>query len=97
MPNPWLIPDDGIIDDLAVELAVRGRRPVRLTRLERACAAAMILALGGSTNDLCQRLKVSKPTACRLARQARRLRGIDSDAESAFPRPQPAATIPAAS
>lgn len=98
MPNPLLIPDDGIVDDVAIELAVRGRRPVALTRLERSVAAALILATGGSTGDLCQRLRVSKPTACRLARQARRLQEIAGDAERVFPRAQrPPVTIPAAS
>ena len=96
VPNPWLIPDDGIVDEVAIETAVRGRRPVRLTRLERACAAALILATGGSTDDLVRQLRVSKPTACALARQARRLAEIEAEAEAAFPRPQPV-TIPAAS
>lgn len=84
--NPWLLPDvDGIVDDVAIEIAVRGRRPVCLTRTERAIAAAMILALGGGTRDLCHRLKVTDRTACRLAAQARRLQQIETESELVFP------------
>lgn len=89
-----LIREDGIIDDTAVERAVRGREPVRLTPLERALAAALILALGGSTDDLVAQLHVSKPLACRLARQARRLQETEADAAAEFPDP---ALIPAVS
>jgi hypothetical protein len=97
MPNPWLIPDDGIVDDVAIEIAVRGRRPVCLTRLERSVAAALILAMGGGTRDLCERLKVTDKTACQLARQARRLQEIAAESEDAFPRLRPAGRTAAAS
>ena len=36
----WVIPDDGIIDPIAVEIAASGKRPVRLTLPERRAAAA---------------------------------------------------------
>ncbi|MGK5559192.1 hypothetical protein ACSNOI_47105, partial [Actinomadura kijaniata] len=49
-PSPWLLPDDGIVDYIAVEIAASGHRPVRLTRTERLLAAALILAAGGSFN-----------------------------------------------
>jgi hypothetical protein len=38
------LPDDGIIDPIAVEIAARGIRSVALTRAERQAAAAAILA-----------------------------------------------------
>jgi hypothetical protein len=44
----WVLPDDGIIDPIAVEIAAGGQRPVRLTRAERRATAARILAKGGT-------------------------------------------------
>ena len=44
----WLLPDDGIIDPVAVEIAARGTRRVRLTARERRAAAALIVARGGT-------------------------------------------------
>ncbi len=44
------LPDDGIIDLIAVEIAARGTRPVALTRAEGRLAAAAILARGGTPN-----------------------------------------------
>ncbi|HEY1914684.1 MAG TPA: hypothetical protein VGH27_03825 [Streptosporangiaceae bacterium] len=67
-PRPqWTLPDDGIIDDLAVEIAARGIRPVALTRPERRLAAALILAAGGTPYQLVKRLHVSCQTAHALA------------------------------
>jgi hypothetical protein len=63
----WTLPDDGIIDPIAVELAARGIRQVPLTRAERQAAAAAILARGGGLNMICLRLRVSGSTATKLA------------------------------
>lgn len=65
--NRWLLPDDGIIDPLAVELAATGQRAVRLTEAERYMAAALILAEGGSPWLISHRLKMSPDAARALA------------------------------
>jgi DNA-binding CsgD family transcriptional regulator len=62
-----VLADDGIIDPIAVNLAARGARPVALTRAERQLAAAAILAYGGTTYHIAQRLHVSGTTALTLA------------------------------
>lgn len=67
----WLLPDDGIIDVLAVRIAASGTRPVALTWPERQIAAAVILAAGGGTCQVARRLRVSYRTAQRLADAAR--------------------------
>ncbi len=67
-PQPSLVlADDGIIDPVAVEIAVRGTRPVALTPAERLLAAARILARGGTPYLVAQRLHISGATALRLA------------------------------
>ena len=67
-PRPrWTLPDDGIIDELAIEIAARGIRPVALTRTERRIAAALILATGGTPYLISKRLRVSFETARALA------------------------------
>lgn len=63
----WLLPEDGIIDPVAVEVAARGTRRVRLTAAERRLAAALILARGGSANDIARRLCMSGHAARALA------------------------------
>ena len=64
-----VLADDGIIDLIAVELAVRGTRPVALTGAERQLAAARILARGGTPYLISTRLHVSGSTALTLAAQ----------------------------
>ncbi len=67
-PRPrWVIPDDGIIDHLAIEIAATGIRPVALTRAERRLAAALILAAGGTPYVISKRLHLSGQTARVLA------------------------------
>jgi hypothetical protein len=61
------LPDDGIIDPIAVEIATRGARTVALTRAERQLAAARILVRGGTPYLISKRLHVSGTTALRLA------------------------------
>ena len=67
----WLLPEDGIIDPVAVEIAARGTRRVRLTAAERRLAAALILARGGSPADLARRLCMSGNAASALAASIR--------------------------
>ena len=64
--------DDGIIDLIAVDIAVRGWRTVALTRAERQLAASRILARGGTPYIISKRLHVSGPTALLLAARYRR-------------------------
>jgi hypothetical protein len=67
-PRPrWTLPEDGIIDELAIEIAANGIRPVALTRTERRIAAALILAAGGSPYLVSKRLHISCQTAHALA------------------------------
>lgn len=66
-PGEWVIPEDGIIDALAVQIAASGQRRVRLTKLERRMAAALIIARGGTTWDVGKRLFISYSTANALA------------------------------
>ena len=71
-PFTLTLPDDGIIDILAVEIAARGIRPVALTRTERQLAAARILARGGTPATITTRLHVNGTTALILAAQSRK-------------------------
>jgi hypothetical protein len=61
------LPDDGIIDPVAVEIAAGGIRTVALTQAERRLAAARILARGGTPYLISKRLRVSCTTALALA------------------------------
>lgn len=63
----WLVRDERIVDELAVEIAVRGTRPIALTRAERRQAAARILARGGAAAQIAARLHMSGTTARALA------------------------------
>ena len=64
---PGTLPDDDIIDPVAVEIADRGTRPVALTGTERQIAAARILGQGGTPYLISQRLHISGSTALALA------------------------------
>jgi hypothetical protein len=65
--DAWLLPDDGIIDPIAVEIAAKGERPVALTAPERRAAAEMILARGGTARLIAERLSMSATAADHLA------------------------------
>ena len=67
----WLLPDDGIIDPVAVEITAAGTRRVRLTVPERRATAALILARGGGVNDIAARLHISGGAAAALAASIR--------------------------
>jgi len=66
-PTRWVLPEDGIVDEVAVAIAAAGTRPVALTRTERWLAAARILAAGGTSFLICKRLHVSGRTALAMA------------------------------
>ena len=68
---PWTLPEDGILDPIAIELAARGIRPVALTPAERLTAAARILHHGGTPALIARRLCVSGTTALTLTARIR--------------------------
>jgi hypothetical protein len=63
----WVLPKDGIVDEVAVAIAAAGTRPVALTRTERWLAAGRILAAGGTPFLISKRLRVSGRTALAMA------------------------------
>jgi hypothetical protein len=65
--DAWMLPDDGIIDPIAVEIAVKGERRVALTAPERLAAAELILARGGTVSILAERLCMSASAAAALS------------------------------
>jgi hypothetical protein len=70
-PAACTLPDDGIIDLIAVEIAARGARLVALTPAERHAAAARVLSRGGTPYLISKRLRVSGATALTLAARCR--------------------------
>ena len=69
--HEWVLPEDGIVDEIAVEIAASGHRRVALTRTERRLAAARILAQGGTVCDVATRLHLSWTTARALVDQVK--------------------------
>ena len=65
--DAWMLPDDGIIDQVAVEIAVQGERRVALTAPERRAAAEKILARGGTVKVIAERLCMGDKAAGALA------------------------------
>lgn len=65
--DAWMLPDDGIIDQVAVEIAATGERRVKLTAPERRAAAELILARGGTVKVIAERLCMSEHAATALA------------------------------
>lgn len=63
--DPYLIAEDGIIDMIAVDIAVNGTRLVRLTQRERELAAARIIAGGGTPTTIRRHLGLVKQSAAR--------------------------------
>jgi hypothetical protein len=63
----WLLPEDGITDEIAIDLAATGTRPVALTPGERRAAAARILAAGGTPYRISVRLHMNTQAAHALA------------------------------
>lgn len=75
IPDLWLIPEDGVTDELAVELAASGERRVRLTHNERRLATARILAHGGTPSLVYERLGLTTLSAA--VSLVERVRGND--------------------
>lgn len=68
--DPWLLyPDDGVVDRVAVSIAVYGERLVRLSYSERVVAAMVLLRHGSTIAALCIRIAlpfiVSEDLTCR--------------------------------
>ncbi|MFB9830939.1 hypothetical protein [Actinoallomurus acaciae] len=63
----WLLPEDGVIDPVAIELAATGERSVALTESERRIAASLILTAGGTPNLIAKRLHMAHTNARALA------------------------------
>ena len=80
-----VLPDDGIIDHIAVAVAVSGSRRVRLTRQERELAARHIVAAGGGIEDLREHLGATRDEATELYRDLTRpkLYAVESDSHVA--------------
>ena len=90
-PTRWVLPEDGIVDEIAVAIAAAGTRPVALTRTERWLAAGRILAAGGTPFLICKRLHVSVATTA-LAMAAAINAGYGPDSvPAACPAPERAA------
>jgi hypothetical protein len=81
----YTLPDDGIIDAIAVGIAASGIRPVALTPAERQAAAARILACGGTCTLVCKRLHVSGTTARALAASSPKSQAVSSPATWRMP------------
>jgi hypothetical protein len=76
--SPWVLPEDGIIDHIAVELAATGARRVALTPGERLAVAARVIAAGGTPHTIARRLGCNSRAAHALAAAARAQRlGLD--------------------
>jgi hypothetical protein len=72
-PGPrsrWERPDDGVVDEVAVDAVVSGERALPLSRPERLLAARKILSAGGGVTLISGRLHVSNKVAAELAEQA---------------------------
>ncbi|WP_019632673.1 hypothetical protein [Actinomadura atramentaria] len=93
------VPEDGLLDLVAVQIAMSGERPVELTALERLVAAAQILAAGGHPRDIADRLRVSDTIADSLVRRVRlatpKLRAVLDAADDALRGRRPAPERPA--
>ena len=63
-----LLPDDGLIDEVAVSIAVSGARRVRLTPPERDLAARLMIARGADVAELAAHLGTSTAAAGRLVK-----------------------------
>lgn len=61
-----VVADGPVVDDVAVERAAAGAPVPRLSHAERLAAAALILARGGSRNQVAERLRLSGTTTREL-------------------------------
>lgn len=63
----WAIPEDGIVDEIAVEIAVKGIRRVRLTPTETRLVVEQSLARGQSFKGIAENIGCSDQTVARIA------------------------------
>lgn len=54
-----VLPEDGIVDPIAVTIAVTGERPVALTRTEQRAVARVLISQGVSTTAIAYRLRLN--------------------------------------
>lgn len=66
--SPGALPNDGIIDWIAIELATEGGRLPRLTWVERDIAAAVLFARGWQPRDVINRLGINLKSGKRRQR-----------------------------
>lgn len=66
-PRPGCLPNDGVIDWTAIQIAVEGSREVSLTWVEKDISAAAMLARGHSLREVGARLGVYAKDRRRLA------------------------------
>lgn len=59
----WTLREDGIFDEIAVDIAVNGIRRVRLTVREREAAIRRCRDLGLNLREICERLHITEKTA----------------------------------
>lgn len=67
---PPVLPEDGIVDMVAVELTIVGRR-VRLTKRERQAVVELMTGRGYSARAIAQRLGCDARSVCRRRSAAR--------------------------
>lgn len=62
MANQWQLPEDGIVDQVAVRAAVEGTDPdrvIRLTRTEQIIAATLLATRGATPAEIATRLHMN--------------------------------------
>jgi hypothetical protein len=89
------LPEDGIVDEIAVELAARGE-PVMLTKTERHAAAGQIVAWGHGPAVVAARLHLNGTEAKTLYEHARRHQQHSDAHDPASPRSASCPTSPRA-
>jgi hypothetical protein len=67
IPENWQLPDDGVVDLVAVDVAARGLRPVELTETERRAAVELLLKRGGTRTLASYRLRMNYDAVCAIA------------------------------
>lgn len=55
----WILPEDGILDEVAIEIAIRGQRPVRLTLRERRAVVKSLIDRGASPGEIIEKLRTN--------------------------------------
>lgn len=69
------VPNDGIIDQVAIDIAVQGARPVRLSRVEKDIAIARLLKSGMPMSEVSEHLGISW-SSMTTGRRAREIKEI---------------------